>query len=288
MGAEVKFTRRAREVAELVACGLTNREIARQLFLSERTVEWHVEQILNKLGFTSRSQIAAWIGRSQVDAVIARPPSARGNLPAQFTSFVGRERELGALLDLVKSNRLVTITGSGGTGKTRLALRVADELQQDFQQGAWFCDLAPVADPDLVVDAVAEALGMKRPTTDLLQSLRQQLRDQTVLLVLDNCEHLLASSATLARELLAAAGRVRILATSRTPLGVIGEAIWRLEPLPHGDAVRLFEDRPRAAVPEFRAGEQSAEAVHSICRQLDGVPLAIELVVPRLRGAEPR
>ncbi len=267
-----------------MALGLTNREIATRLFLSERTVEWHVEQIFNKFSFSSRSQIAAWVGRSQLDTSVRAPASRpRGNLPAQLTSFVGRGRELRVLLDLMTGNRLVTVTGPGGTGKTRLALRLAEELQPDFQHGAWLCDLAPVSEPKLVGDAAAQALGVKRSAGDRLAAAREHLRNRSSLLLLDNCEHLLAPAAAVARDLLAAAPGLRIIATSRIPLGVIGEAVCNLEPLPQNDAIDLFTSRAEAAVPNFRIGGENADAVSAICRRLDGVPLAIELVVPRLR-----
>jgi predicted ATPase/DNA-binding CsgD family transcriptional regulator len=286
--AEPRLTRRAKEVAGLVALGLTNREIAGRLFLSERTVEWHVEQILNKLGFSTRSQVAAWVGRSQLEAPVPVPASRpRGNLPAQFTSFVGRDSELRALLDLVMANRLVTVTGVGGTGKTRLALRLAEELQADFPHGVWFCDLAPVAEPDLVGDALAQALDVKRRAPDRLLAVRAHMRNLSAMLVLDNCEHVLSSAVPAVRDLLAACRGVRILATSRQPLGLIGEAIYRLDPLSEVDAVHLFTDRAEAAVPNFRLGVANSEQVLAICRRLDGVPLAIELVVPRLRLQSP-
>ena len=284
MGLETKLTRRAHEVAGLVALGLTNREIARRLFLSERTVEWHVEQIFNKLGFTSRSQIAAWVGRSQVDSRVLVPRlRPRGNLPAQLTTFVGRDREVSDLFELVTANRLVTVTGPGGTGKTRLALRLAEELQPDFPHGTWLCDLAPVADALLVGDAVAQGLGVKRTAPDRLGAAREYLHERSVLLVLDNCEHVLAASAAVARDLLAACPGVRIVATSRMALGVIGEAVYGLNPLAQEDAIHLFGQRGEAAVPGFRLDTANAGAVGAICRRLDGVPLAIELVVPRLR-----
>jgi predicted ATPase/DNA-binding CsgD family transcriptional regulator len=286
MGAELRLTRRAKEVAELVALGLTNREIAGRLFLSERTVEWHVEQVFNKLGFSSRSQIAAWVVHSQF--TVAVPGSRqRGNLPAQFTSFVGRDRELRALLDMVTANRLVTVTGSGGTGKTRLALRLAEEVQPDFKHGVWLCDLAPLAVPDLVADALAQALDVKQPASNRLDAVRERLRDRSALLVLDNCEHVLTSAAEMVRDLLAACHGVRILATSRSPLGVIGEAICRLDPMPKEDAMQLFNDRATAAVPNFRIDGPNADRIAAICDRLDGVPLAIELVVPRLRVQNP-
>jgi predicted ATPase/DNA-binding CsgD family transcriptional regulator len=288
VGADPKLTRRAIEVAGLVALGLTNREIAKRLFLSDRTVEWHIEQILNKLGFSSRSQIAAWVARSQVLGAAPAPPSRpRGNLPAQITSFVGRDRELRTLLDLVTANRLVTVVGAGGTGKTRLALRLAEELQSDFPDGVWLCDLAPVAEASLVGDAVAQALELRRAARNRLMAVREYLKDRSVLLVLDNCEHLLSSAADTSQELLAACHGVRILATSRSPLGLIGEAICRLDPMPDDDAMQLFMDRAGVAAPNFRVGAGHGEIIAEICRRLDGVPLAIELVVPRLRVQSP-
>src|SRR5713226_8494130 len=284
VGQVVKLTRRAQEVAELVALGMTNRDIAGRLFLSERTVEWHLEQILNKLGFTSRSQVAAWVGRSQVGSRVLVPGiRLRGNLPAQLTTFVGRDRELSDLFELVTTNRLVTVTGPGGTGKTRLALRLAEELQTDLPHGSWLCDLAPVAEASLVGDAVAKGLGVNRTAPDRLGAVREHLRERSVVLVLDNCEHLLAASAAVARDLLAACAGVRIIATSRRPLGVIGEAVYQLNPLEHDDAIHLFMQRAEAAVPGFRFAATDGPSVATICRRLDGVPLAIELVVPRLR-----
>ena len=288
MGADAKLTRRAEEVAELVALGLTNREIAKRLFVSDRTVEWHIEQILNKLGFSSRSQIAAWVVRSQASgAGPVQTSRDRGNLPAQYTSFVGRERELRTLLDLVTANRLVTVTGTGGTGKTRLALRLGEELQSDFADGVWLCDLASVTDPGLVGDAVAQALGLRRAARNRLTAVREHLKGRSVLLLLDNCEHVLSSAAETIQELLAASHGVRILATSRSPLGLIGEAICRLDPMPDDDAMQLFVDRAEAAVPNFQLIAGERDIVASICRRLDGMPLGIELVVPRLRVQSP-
>jgi non-specific serine/threonine protein kinase len=280
----VKLTRRAQEVADLVALGLTNREIAERLFISERTVEWHLEQILNKLGFTSRSQVAAWIGRSQTESPVAAPRTRpRGNLPSRFTSFVGRDADTSSLREVVKANRLVTVTGPGGTGKTSLALRAAEELASGYPDGAWFCDLAPVAEAALVGDAVAQAVGLKRTTQDRLGAVREHLRDKSVLLILDNCEHLVAAASAVARAILEGCPDAHILATSRAALGVIGEAIYRLRPLDQKDAILLFGQRAEATSPGFRVDDANAESVAEICRRLDGVPLAIELVVPRLR-----
>jgi predicted ATPase len=267
-----------------VALGLTNREIAGRLFISQRTVEWHLEQILNKLGFTSRSQVAAWVGRSQVELPSPTPRiRPRRNLPAQFTSFVGREMDASTLTRLIQDNRLVTLTGPGGTGKTRLAVRVAEFMQPDFPDGARFCDLAPVADGGLVGDAIAQAIGLNRAAADRLDSVHEHLQESSALLVLDNCEHVVATVAMVARDILQACPDVRILSTSRIPLGLLGETVYRLKPLDHDDAVRLFSERAEGATPGFRIDAANAGSVAAICRHLDGVPLAIELVVPRLR-----
>jgi len=279
-----RLTRRANEIAELVAQGLTNREIAGRLVISRRTVDWHLEQILNTLGFSSRSQIAAWVGRSQVE-----PPSAerhtrpRGNLPAQFTSFVGRDIDTSAVKRLMQDHRLVTVTGPGGTGKTRLALRVAEAMEHEYPDGSWFCDLARVSDGALVGDAIAHALGLNRAAPDRLEAVCEHLRERSAQLVVDNCEHLVATVAAVAREVLQACPDIRILSTSRMALGVPGEAVYRLKPLDHDDAICLFKERAEAATPGFRIDEVNARYVAAICRHLDGVPLAIELVVPRLR-----
>jgi predicted ATPase len=264
--------------------GLTNREIAGRLFISQRTVDWHVEQILNTLSFTSRSQIAAWVVRSHVDSPsAARRALPRGNLPAQFTSFVGRDIDTSTVAKLIQDHRLVTLTGPGGTGKTRLAVRVAESLQPAFPDGAWFCDFARVSDSTLVGDAVAQALGLNRAAPDRIGVVREHLRESSALLVLDNCEHLVATASAVASDILQACPNVYVLATSRMPLSVLGEAVYRLKPLDQDDAMRLFMERAEAATPGFRIDDANAGSVAAICRHLDGVPLAIELVVPRLR-----
>ena len=213
-----QLTRRGHQVAELVAQGLSNRDIAKRLFLSDRTVEWHIEQILNRLGFTSRSEIAAWVGRTQAGAAVRVPGAThRGNLPAPLTSFVGRNTEMTALRDLVLANRLVTVTGPGGTGKTRLALALAEMLEPTYADGAWLCDLAPLADPTLVASTVAETLGLPKETPDLFAAARRNCGDISALLVLDNCEHVLPAASSVAEIVLAACRGLRILM-----LGVAG------------------------------------------------------------------
>lgn len=258
------------------------------------------------------------------------PPSATGgrtNLPAPLTRFVGREREIAALADQLTTARLLTLTGPGGVGKTRLALEVATAVRERFPDGAWLVDLAtlpaaprgngtthqhvvhegPQPAPDatlLVQQAVAATLGIQVvPALPLADTLVTTMRDQHLLLVLDNCEHLLLACAQLAEMLLHACPALRVLATSREALGVPGEVIWRVAPLsvpalPPGqipiadaepvsrvmahDAARLFVERARAAQPSFRVTPTNAAAVAQICAHLDGLPLALELAAARL------
>jgi predicted ATPase/DNA-binding CsgD family transcriptional regulator len=298
--AQSRLTPRGQEVAKLVALGLSNREIAQRLFLSLRTVEWHVLQVLNKLGFSSRSQIAAWVGHTEAGGQVQVPGARlRGNLPAELTSFVGRARELAALRELMAINRLLTLSGAGGTGKTRLALHLAAKLQPGYPDGAWLCELASVGDGGLVSDAVATAVKARAKGGDHLEAAREHLRERSLLLVLDNCEHLLEPSAAVARELLQAAPGLQILATSRAPLGLPGEAVWQLEPLelpPRGrpleeaaacESVQLFTARARAAAPTLSLEGANLEAAVLICQRLEGIPLALELAAPRLRLLSP-
>ena len=222
----------------------------------------------------------------------------RHNLPVQLTSFVGRDRELSEVRQLLLKERLVTLTGAGGVGKTRLALQIAADLVDQFPDGVWLVDLAPLADPNLVPQAVSAALGVReQPERPLLQTLEDVLRPQHLLLVLDNCEHLVAGCAVLAEALLRACPHLRILVTSREPLGITGETDWRVSPLTSPDpehlpsleslvqyeAVRLLLDRAGLAAPSFAITQQNAAAVAQVCKQLDGLPLALELAAARVK-----
>ncbi|MBA3950412.1 MAG: AAA family ATPase [Rubrobacter sp.] len=223
--------------------------------------------------------------------------SSRHNLPASLTSFVGRERALLEARRLLSMTHLLTLNGAGGCGKTRLALEVAADLVGAYRDGVWLVELAPLADPELVSQAVAAALGVReQPDRPLAQTLSAHLRSGQTLLVLDNCEHLVDAAAHLAEELLRACPKLRILATSREPLRVPGEALWPVPPLSLPDvdqastteslmryeAVRLFVDRARSRLPAFELTDENAEVVARVCRKLDGVPLAIELATARL------
>jgi predicted ATPase len=223
-------------------------------------------------------------------------PAAR--LPAQLTSFVGREREVAEVRALLGGTRLLTLTGAGGSGKTRLALRVAADLLDAHPDGVWFVDLAPLSDEAQVAQAIVSALGLpdvpgRAPGAVLVQ----RLAPSAALLLLDNCEHLVAACARLADELLRACPRLRVLATSREVLGIPGELAWRVpslslpessgaasaEQLLRSDAARLFAERARLVAPGFTVDDANASAVAEICRRLDGIPLAIELAAARVR-----
>src|SRR6202521_3624521 len=207
-------------------------------------------------------------------------------LPVQLTSFVGRDAEGTQLRELLAQNRVVTLTGAGGVGKTRLAIQVAAQVAGEFGDGVWYVDLAPITDPELVPLTVARALGLPdQPGRSTMDSLLRFVRDRQMLVVLDNCEHLLDASATLVNSLLGAAPSLTVLATSREPLGVPGEAMWQVPSLSLADeAIELFADRARLARTDFTVTDDNASAVAQICARLDGVPLAIELAAARVRA----
>src|SRR5919107_2998052 len=224
-----------------------------------------------------------------------RPPH---NLPLELSSFVGREKELTEVKRLLEDSRLLTLTGSGGCGKTRLALAAAGELSEGFEEGVWLVELAPLTDPSLVSQAVAAALGVReQPGRSLIDTLTDYLGSKKLLLVLDNCEHLVEACAALAETLLQFCPNLRILATSREALGITGEVAWPvpslslpdlrrmpdIENLPRYESARLFVERTVAVTPTFTLTEQNASAVAQVCYRLDGIPLAIELAAARTK-----
>ena len=231
--------------------------------------------------------------RPRVDSYPGNP------LPWQLTSFIGRERELAAVKQHLAATRLLTLTGPGGSGKTRLAAQLAADLRATsdvFPDGVWWVDLAALTDETLVPQAVASAHSLReQPGRPLIETLTDELGGHQALLVFDNCEHLIAASAALAYTLLGACPGLRLLATSREPLGVLGETVWPVPPLALPDAVgdptsllefgavRLFVERAQQALPSFALTADTTPAVAQICRRLDGIPLALELAAARVR-----
>jgi len=225
---------------------------------------------------------------------------ASHNLPIFTTSFVGRTSEIEQLTGLIGESRLVTVTGVGGAGKTRLALHAAAELLSDFSNGTWLVELAPVADPDLIDGALSAALGLSEHQVESLrQAVLEHLADRSALLIVDNCEHLISEAADLVSSVLSTAPNVTVIATSREPLGVPGETIYGLRSmglppkdadptaLGNADSVRLFAERASSARPDFVLSSENVGHVAEICRRLDGMPLAIELAAARLRSFSP-
>ncbi|AYE93621.1 LuxR family transcriptional regulator [Mycobacterium paragordonae] len=215
----------------------------------------------------------------------AKSPAAE-HLPVQLTSFVGRVTEIGEVRHLLTGDRLVTLTGAGGAGKTRLAVQVAGGLAAEFGDGVWYVDLAPITGPELVPVVVGRALGMSdqqgRPQ---VEAIARFVADRRMLVVLDNCEHLLDACAELVVGLLSGCPGLTLLATSREPIGLPGEVTWKIPSMSlTGEAIELFADRARRVRPEFTMTDENAGAVYEICRRLDGMPLAIELAAARVRA----
>ncbi len=239
-------------------------------------------------------------------------PSLRGEFPAlrsleatpnnlaqQLNRFIGRQRELEVVRGLLAANRLVTLLGMGGLGKSRLSVQLGAEVMDDYPDGVWMVELAPLADPALVPQALASVVGVKEEAgRPVIEALMKFVRDRQLLIILDNCEHVVQACAELAKQLLQASTRVKVLASSRDALQIAGETVFQLAPLDapghvasitldaleRSDAVQLFVDRATAAQPAFRLTEQNATAVASICQRLDGIPLALELAAARTRS----
>jgi predicted ATPase/class 3 adenylate cyclase len=298
-GSEVNRAARLMSVAHggqilvsLVTCGLVRDGSVELADLGEHRLRdlTDVERV-----FEVRAQGLA-SGFAPVRSLDALP----GNLPRQATTFVGREAEIASLASLVRESPFVTLTGVGGVGKTRLSLQVAAEVLPDLPDGAWFCEYAPLADPGAVWDTLAASLRVQGfPGRSLEESVLEFLAGKRLLLVLDNCEHLLDALARLVDAIARRAPRVSVLATSREGLGSAGERIVAVRSLSvpaddvdvddvlHAEAVLLFADRATAANSGFALTAQNAETIGLLCRRLDGIPLAIELAAARARSMSP-
>jgi len=282
-------TAREAEVLELLADRLSNREIAEQLYVSVRTVETHVSSLLTKLGARDRRELAT---RGQAARRVAG--ATPSHLPVQLTSFVGREDEQSELERLLDQERMITVVGPAGAGKTRLTVEAARRRADRHRDGARFVDLAPLRPEQIADEALAALGGAQTPNVEPLDALVRFAAPMDALLVVDNCEHVLTEAATVIRALLEAAPRLRVVATSREPLGVPGEVVDRLGPLSLDpqpavpDAVQLFVDRARGARADFALTEENAADILEVCRRLDGLPLALELAASHVATFQPR
>lgn len=303
---KVSLTQRERDILNLLTNGLTDSEIAEALVLTVGTVKWYNRQVYNKLGTRNRTETI--IRAQQLDLLRVNPrsdkpvPAPPHNLHAPITSFIGRNDELAKVKELVLTSRLITLTGSPGSGKTRLALEVASTLLEQYRDGVYFVSLASIQDITLLTQTIAETLVVNASHNEsLLATLKTMLRNKHILLVLDNFEHLVPA-APLISDVLAAAPRLTALVTSREALRLYGEhefSVPALE-LPNLsqkaevhmlrtiEAIDLFVQRACAAQPGFVLGNDNVASVAMICARLDGLPLAIELAAARLKYYTPQ
>jgi predicted ATPase/DNA-binding CsgD family transcriptional regulator len=292
------LTLREFEILGLLAEGLSDKEIAARLFLTRGTIKWHNRQIYAKLGVTSRAQAVV---RAKQRGLLDRaddeslPPSPNSvtDLPAQVSEFIGRKREIAEVKQLLQTVRLLTLTGVGGIGKTRLALQVAREVADDFVDGVYFVDLAPLSNHALVAKAIADALAViENPAESLLDTLKRMLAGRELLLLIDNFEHVI-EAASLVSALLTSPS-LKVLVTSREALRISGELDYSVPPLSlppannpgnlsESEAVSLFLQRVRMKLPYFEITDDNALVIAQICTRLDGLPLAIELAAARCR-----
>ena len=261
---------------------LSQVELAALLGVSNVTVNrWENDRALPQSGMVDR---LLRLERDGVDALLGPPAARIGNLPLTFTSLVGRAAELETVVDQVATSPLVTISGPAGAGKTRLAIETGRSTVSRWPDGLWFVDLAAVNEPDAVLHAVARTLGVREAgRKPLIDRVADAFRERKLLLILDNCEHLLPACATLAVHLVAQESAARLMATSRVPLTIPGETVYSIKPLAIADAAALFIDRAGAHVSAIDLDTETTETIASICRRLDGLPLAIELAAARAR-----
>jgi predicted ATPase/DNA-binding XRE family transcriptional regulator len=266
-----------------LAAGLTQEELAERAGLSARGIQ-DLERGARRLPHPETvRRLTAALGQldGEPRATLA-PTPPRPSLPATLTSFVGRKRAITELGSLLRVRRLVTLTGPGGIGKTRLALEVTSRLAARHEERVWLADLSPLVDGQLVVHAVATALGVReQPFRTLVETVCEVIADRPAVLVLDNCEHLLDGAVALVDTLIRRCPELRVLCTSREPLRISGEVAWRVPPLSTDEATKLFLERAETAGGTLPATESGTQAIADICQRLEGVPLAIELAAVR-------
>ena len=285
------------ELADLVGCArITLRRIEAGALKPSKEL---AKILLEKLG-SSLTKGDEWLqfarGLSGLPLQsISLPPKPNSNLPASLTTFIGRKKEQSEAINLISKHRLITLTGSGGVGKTRLSLKVGEQILGNYVDGVWLVELAPLLDPLLVPRVAAIAIGLRdEPQRPVIDMLRDYLLGKEMLLILDYCEHLLDACAHLTNTLLKSCPQLKILATSREPLGIMGEAIYRVPSLGLPDlqqllntfrdfeSVKLFEERAQLAQFDFSLTLENASSVAQICHRLDGIPLAIELAAAKV------
>ncbi len=290
------LTGREKQVLGLISRGLSNREIASEMVVTPGTIKWYNKQIYRKLGVNSRTKAIAQANKAglldQSFEITSIPSVAyEHNLPAPLTSFIGREQEIREIKNFLNSNRLLTLTGTGGSGKSRLALRVAADVIDQFLDGVFIVDLAPIQDSQLVLNTIAGTLDIREvPGEPLIETLKHTFVEKRILLLLDNFEQII-DAALFVSELLSASPYLKVLVTSREALTIYGEQVYNLPPMSIPDpenlestqrllqyeSIQLFYQRAKAVKPDFTITDKNASAIAEICFRLDGLPLAIEL-----------
>jgi predicted ATPase/DNA-binding CsgD family transcriptional regulator len=294
------LTRREQEILQLLIENLSNNQIAEKLTLAPSSVKWYVKQIYAKLEVNERYQVADRARELGLVSTNEKSSAPKNNLPSSMTPFIGRQDQIGQVGRMVTDPkcRLITLTGAGGVGKTRLALKIAETSISAFRHGVWLVELASLSDAALVDQAVAAVFGLSGDhNRDTIELLRDYLREKKLLLVMDNCEQLIDACAHLAEILLRSCPDIHILVTSREALDIEGEIPFsvpslafpdphhlpKIEAIPQYEAVQLFVERTRSFVPTFSISAENAKEIVRICRRLDGIPLALELAAARVK-----
>ena len=294
------LTQREQEILQLLNRGLTNDQIAVSLTIAVGTVKSHVHHICQKLGVKNRLQAVIAAKRFGLIVADTQPQmlTSHYQLPKRWTSFIGRQTEIQEIIEELEHTRLLTLTGAGGTGKTRLALVVAEQVQDKYTDGVFFVDLSAIRDESDVLNVIASTLGLIESQTEPLEAtIQRALQQRHMLMILDNFEHVLAAAFRITA-LLQSTSYLTILVTSREPLQIYGEHEYSLQPLPiptidkaqdslNNEAVQLFIQRAQAVNRRLNTSPNNITTISDICRRLDGLPLAIELASARTKTLTP-